>query len=455
MEHPDADGEVQVLRVENSPADKQLSEARKLSVTLTPNDGDAESSIRIGHGGNPNALTISLQRTTRVRESKNINSLIHHLPGLGTFHLTKVQHYADTLPEESVKKGGVFFSMAKREAMKINLSAREPFAIKVFVGGVNAFSGLSRVENEQTRQKRCQMALIRGRLVQDYLADPVDELLDGIICEDGRISQFVAAAEGSGFCVGAEVTGEDVVGDMQIEIIPIKHAFPTKIDVRYQSPVGYVFKHTIDLAGKDVTENSTWRRVKELVHEEFRVDIDNQDLRPYPFRPSLARDIEREAKLGDFPLEAGLSLTLTHKNDEADSRVHAPIEEGDQDHKSGYQIKEDLYPKRHWDIEASILLNIQVLSPTTFRQVTGRDPPPIPSAYKEKHAYLFMFTQGNQDGGAPSQFHETRWRGGGGCGGVRRQGDELLDRGRFASTFRSLDELEEELRDEVGRLGEP
>ena len=54
-------------------------------------------------------------------------------------------------------KGGFFLPMYQREAMWIKLTSREPFAIKIYVGGVNAVSGEPVRETKTTMARRLKL----------------------------------------------------------------------------------------------------------------------------------------------------------------------------------------------------------------------------------------------------------------------------------------------------------
>ena len=59
----------------------------------------------------------------------------------------------------------------EREAMWIRFKSREPLAIKVLVGGVNAVSGQPVVETAATRLRR-QALLKEKKSLQDYVVVP-------------------------------------------------------------------------------------------------------------------------------------------------------------------------------------------------------------------------------------------------------------------------------------------
>ena len=84
-----------------------------------------------------------------------------------------------------------------------------PVAIRIATGKVSALTGKTFVK-----------ALKEG----DYLVVPGQPWLDGFVVGDGFIRQFVASPLGSGVSVEQQITGEDKVGGLQIEVIPMKSA---------------------------------------------------------------------------------------------------------------------------------------------------------------------------------------------------------------------------------------
>lgn len=105
--------------------------------------------------------------------------------------------------------------------MWINFTGSRPFAVKVFVGGINAVSGVS---------KKVPVDVIKP-VKQDYVVPHKQHWLDGIAKADGKVAQFVAVPTGSGYSVEAQISGEDSIGGMQIEIIPTKPGTNEKYDV--------------------------------------------------------------------------------------------------------------------------------------------------------------------------------------------------------------------------------
>lgn len=107
----------------------------------------------------------------------------------------------------------------EREAMWINFTANRPFAIKIYVGGVNAVSGEPAIEDMSSKIRRCER-LAKGKSIQDYVIVPWQKWLDGIATESGKVRQFVAMPTGSGYSVEAQVTGQERMGGIQFEITP-------------------------------------------------------------------------------------------------------------------------------------------------------------------------------------------------------------------------------------------
>lgn len=103
--------------------------------------------------------------------------------------------------------------------MWIQFESKHRFAIKVYLGGINAISGEPMVENAATKFRRLNL-VAQQKSVQDYVVTPEQLWLDGIASNDGRVRQFVAVPLGSGYSVEAQTTGEDLVGGLQFDITP-------------------------------------------------------------------------------------------------------------------------------------------------------------------------------------------------------------------------------------------
>lgn len=105
--------------------------------------------------------------------------------------------------------------------MWINFSSYNPFAIKLYVGSINAVSGEPAVETMATSLRRLKL-LSEQKSLQDYVVTPAQLWIDGIASQNGRVRQFVAMPVGSGYSVEAQITGEEVVAGLQFEITPRK-----------------------------------------------------------------------------------------------------------------------------------------------------------------------------------------------------------------------------------------
>ncbi|OJA21656.1 hypothetical protein AZE42_09322, partial [Rhizopogon vesiculosus] len=110
-------------------------------------NGCSASMLSIDSG----SLGISFQRTIRVPETEGMNNLP---PGLGDFPLYNVAEFTHILPQDMVEKGGLFFAMYQREAMWLRFTGNKPFAIRIYVGGVNGISGEPMIPNMATLLKR-------------------------------------------------------------------------------------------------------------------------------------------------------------------------------------------------------------------------------------------------------------------------------------------------------------
>ena len=116
------------------------------------------------------------------------------------------------------------------EAMWIKFEGRHRFAIKIYPGGLNALTGLPMKETPATRARR-QMHRATDQQIQDYVVVPEQKWLDGIATDNGIVRQFVATSMDKGHTVEAQVTGEEVVGGLQFEIVPLKPLKPLMIIV--------------------------------------------------------------------------------------------------------------------------------------------------------------------------------------------------------------------------------
>ncbi len=156
----------------------------------------ANDTLRIG------SLSITFQRTFRIPDDGRTYPLP---PGLGAFPLRRVDDYAGRVPSEWLAKGGVMLPMYRREAMWLSFGGHGWHAIKVNVGKVCALTGERYEPGLHARP-------------QNYMVTPTQPWLDGICVGGGAIRQFVATPMGHGYTVEGQVTGEETVGGLQIEV---------------------------------------------------------------------------------------------------------------------------------------------------------------------------------------------------------------------------------------------
>jgi hypothetical protein len=160
---------------------------------------------------NSDDLVIKFHRTLRIPEDKQV----HDLPAdLALFPLQNLSPYIKKMRQsqnqslvDMANKGGVFFPMFQREAMWISFKSKETFAIRVFVGGVNAISGMP-----------WNAPKLTGKARQDYVVVPPQSWLDGITVGLDAVKQFVAMPIGAGYSIENQIIGEEKLGGVQLEI---------------------------------------------------------------------------------------------------------------------------------------------------------------------------------------------------------------------------------------------
>ena len=130
--------------------------------------------------------------------------------------------------------------------MWINFSSESRFAIRIYLGGINAVSGESENENVATNLRRLKL-VSQNKSIQDYIVTPDQLWLDGIASDSGRVRQFVAMPLGSGYSFEAQITGDDVVGGLQFEITPAVRPILSKkfYHSNNDSPLGTLFVKTL------------------------------------------------------------------------------------------------------------------------------------------------------------------------------------------------------------------
>jgi ubiquitin len=159
--------------------------------------------------------------------------------------------------------------------MWIKFSATSPFAVKVYVGGVNAVSGELVEETEGATMRRLKKKEA-GKAIQDYMVVPNQLWLDGIASNDGVVRQFVAMPFGDGYSVEAQLTGQEKFGGIQFEITPAVNPTPRpKVEGNMRIYLKTLTGKTITLP---VTSAHTITHIKELVQEKEGIPPDQQRL---------------------------------------------------------------------------------------------------------------------------------------------------------------------------------
>ncbi|KAK3672821.1 hypothetical protein LTR78_007407 [Recurvomyces mirabilis] len=346
----------------------------KLSVTSTASHGNELVHDQLIVGRNINYaskqnLNISFHRTVRVPDNGDINNLP---PSLGTFPLYKTSDF-DTIPTNIKAKSNFFLPMYQREALWISFSCNAPFAVKIYMGGTNAVSGGSRRETEPTLERRA-VRMQRDEIVQDYMVTPNQLWLDGFAGADGKVRQFVAMPLGKGYTAEAQITGEEVVGGLQIEVTSSK---PTLINA-LQSHMGWilgtgdspVIVKLIDsqLLVLMVNNSDTIDTVKDLLATKLDLTSD-QDGRT----------------LAEFNIQAYSTLHLVGRlHGGATVQLEMGIWPGGMIKQA---VVEDEYDPGSWDSDSSILFNVDILNSQVFKHYTGIDPPTTPVTAKQYAAY--------------------------------------------------------------------
>lgn len=104
--------------------------------------------------------------------------------------------------------------------MWLDFKSRAPFAIKIYIGGVNVVSG--DVNGEETANYLRRTAkLARAESMQDYVVVPAQKWIDGVAISSGQVRQFVATYNEAGYSVESQLTGSESVAGLQFEVTPL------------------------------------------------------------------------------------------------------------------------------------------------------------------------------------------------------------------------------------------
>jgi hypothetical protein len=164
--------------------------------------------------------------------------------------------------------------------MWISFNSQQPFAVKVFVGGINVVTGESKGKTPQM-VKRQQERFANNESIQDYVVPPDQLWLDGIAAMDGKVMQFVATPVGTGYSVEAQVTGEDKIAGIQFEITPkLPDPYHTMAPFSTETPdvLIYIRHLTSTSLPLRVALSYTVDQVKTLVEERVKLAVRDQRL---------------------------------------------------------------------------------------------------------------------------------------------------------------------------------
>ena len=384
--------------------DSSAAEATlKATLKMSSSYRKAQDVIHIQGSSRRETIDISFQRTIRVPDNNDTSELP---PSMGTFPLYSVTKYHDRLPTDMVNKGGLFFPMYRtsisrialstgltfepeREAMWINFRAEKPFAVKIYIGGVNAVSGEPIQENAATALRRFAK-FSSNKLIQDYVVPPRQLWLDGIASHDERVRQFVAMPLGSGYSVEAQVTKNEVVGGLQFLVVPSEN---TRRISQLNRPKGSMRICIKTLTGKTIalsqlTGHETIIDLKDMIEDEEGTPANQQRL------IHGGKQLEDEETLLSYNITDGSTLHLIVR-----LRGGGATEPGAElGIAPGGLIKqciiEDNYPPSTWEPDRSISFNVQILNSELFHQLTGFAPPDTPitaETYAEQGLPFYKF----------------------------------------------------------------
>lgn len=296
----------------------------------------------------------------------------------------------------------------EREAMWIRFESSAPFAIKVYVGGVNAVSGEPARETETTMLRRLEL-LGQEKSVQDYVVVPEQLWLDGIASSDGSVRQFVAMSLGDGYTVEAQVTGEEVIGGLQFEIVSseTKGIRPVRFLRPIIKPLGTEYYHifVITLTGLTlmvkVSALHAIEEVKQILEDQTGIPPDQQRM------VFAGKQLEDGRLLEDYGItQVGatvhLVLRLRGGGDWNEKQLMGLAAGG----LIKQTILEDTYQPAVWQPERSIVFNVQILNSALFHQVTGISPPksPITAATYAEYNYPYFSIFNEKPSGIRGRF---------------------------------------------------
>jgi hypothetical protein len=291
--------------------------------------------------------------------------------------------------------------------MWINFQSRDKFAVKIYVGGVNAVSGEPSTDTEQTRARRYKL-LSERKSIQDYIVTPKQLWLDGIASQDGTVRQFVAMPLGSGYSVEAQITGADLIGGLQLEVVPAKEilsaSFIAPIPLVMVKPAGtpHFNVYVKTLTGKTITlvisELHTVYEMKHLIQDREGIPPDQQRL------VYEGQQLEDRHKITKYAIssESDVHLVLRLRGG-GDPTVEMGIAAGGLIKQT---IKKDRNDPTIWETDKGTIFNIQILNSAAFTAFTGEAPPktPISAETYAAHGYPYYDIYDEKTSGIEGDF---------------------------------------------------
>jgi hypothetical protein len=137
-------------------------------------------------------LEITFHRTVRVPDGRQPSNLP---PSLGRIELYPVSKYAERCPK-NWEPEGYFMALHDTEAMWMSFTPRQPVALLVGAGGINALNG-----------EKLGTTLAKD----NYVVAPPQPWLDGWKGTDGTVYQFIATPykKGKGVSVAEQLMGQE------------------------------------------------------------------------------------------------------------------------------------------------------------------------------------------------------------------------------------------------------
>lgn len=166
----------------------------------------ARNNIKIGEH-----FSFRLMRTLRIPADGKEYPLP---PTMGEFSVKRVADYEDKVPARWREVGGVFVCLHQREAMWINFGGEYTVPVAVLIAGGKVCAITGQPWSGILTKHPQNYCVVGGPNSQPWL--------DGFKTEDGTVKQFVAMPLGEGYTVEKQITGEESVGGLQIQIFECK-----------------------------------------------------------------------------------------------------------------------------------------------------------------------------------------------------------------------------------------